>query len=172
MLSIEIIGCSSSKKELTDGDVDKAMKEKYEIKNNIMTSTNRLLHVEIKFNDDNVASYSPVTGTLIYTNPNIKDADAMIVLYNKTDEYAIIDKMDTSDVKIVEDFIATLDKNITIKQFTTWCLEKGKDEAKKHEKKQANILDVDTIVAKIEDKGYQIKNPQLALRLKIKQLSW
>lgn len=166
MLSMSIVGCSSSKKELTDNDVDKAMKDKYEIKNNVMTSTNRLLHVEIKFNDNNAASYSPVTGTLTYANPNIKDADAMIVLYNKIDEYAIIDKMDTTDVKIVEDFIATLNKNMTIKQFTTWCLEKGKDEAKKHEEKQANILDADTIVAKIEAKGYQVKKSTAGITIK------
>lgn len=169
ILSIGIVGCSSEKKELNDKEVEEAINGKYETKNDILTSSNSLLRVQIIFNDgDDKITYSTSTETLTYANAKIKDVDAMITIYNKKDKYDVLNNKDKQDIAVLDDFIATFDENMTTKQFTAWCLEKAKDEVKKHEEQKNSIPDTSTIISQIESKGYHVKQSTAGTTIKDK----
>lgn len=157
LLSIGIVGCSSGKKELSTKEVAAAMKGKYEIKTDVIKSTNELLRVNILFNEGkDTITYTTGTELLAYKNSAIKDVDAMLILYNKTDKYDILANASKEDSTLFENFVASFDKNMSTKQFIDWCLEKGKEEDKKHTDAIKSMPDANTLISKIKEAGYEV----------------
>lgn len=131
ILCFPIGGCTTNKKKkenkISNSDAYALLNAKNTIEYIVMPNTDSLLLVNLIFNDSqDTISYLYGAISIFYSSKKI-DHTNTIPLYNSIDSYDVIESAPKQDITVLKNFIASIDKNMTTRQFIDWCLYKGKE---------------------------------------------